>query len=132
MSFLLDTDICSAHLKANPKVYNRFLQYLGRLHISSVTLAELHTWASRANKSLQRLQGLLDLLHDVQGLPVDEAVAKMFGDIRAPLLDAGTGAPPMDLLIAATALVHQLALVTHNLPDFANVPRLSLVDWLSP
>ena len=38
----------------------------------------------------------------------------------------------MDLLIAATALVHNLTLVTHNVRDFANVPDLMIQDWLSP
>jgi tRNA(fMet)-specific endonuclease VapC len=36
----------------------------------------------------------------------------------------------MDLLIAATALVHNLTLVTHNIRDFANVPGLTVQDWL--
>lgn len=36
----------------------------------------------------------------------------------------------MDLLIAATALAHDLTLVTHNTHDFAHVPGLRVVDWL--
>lgn len=47
-------------------------------------------------------------------------------------MDAGKPAPGMDLLIAATALVHNLTLVTHNVPDFANIPDLRVVDWLNP
>ena len=43
MSFLLDTDICSAQMKANPRVHGRFIQYGGRLQISAVTLGELVT-----------------------------------------------------------------------------------------
>jgi predicted nucleic acid-binding protein len=38
----------------------------------------------------------------------------------------------MDLLIASTALVHGLTLVTHNVADFANVPSLTVVAWLIP
>ena len=41
-------------------------------------------------------------------------------------------APEMDLLIAATALVYDLTLVTHNVRDFANVPGLRVQDWLNP
>jgi len=36
----------------------------------------------------------------------------------------------MDLLNAATALVHDLTLVTHNLQDYVNVPGLRVEDWL--
>jgi predicted nucleic acid-binding protein len=38
----------------------------------------------------------------------------------------------MDLLIASTALIHGLTLVTHNLAHFVNVPGLTIVDWLAP
>ena len=132
MSFLVDTDICSAWIKGNPKVQARFRQYLGRLHISTATLGELFTWTKRAKTSPKRLQGVLNLLNDVQVLPVDEIVAEQFGDIRAGLLDAGRAAPPMDMMNAATALVHNLIMVTHNVADYANVPGLTVVDWLVP
>ena len=46
MSFLVDTDICSAHLKDVGRVTSRFLQYTGRVHVSVVTVAELYSWAS--------------------------------------------------------------------------------------
>jgi predicted nucleic acid-binding protein len=51
MSFLLDTDICSASMKGLPAVSNRFVQYSGRLHMSTVTLGELFAWASRKSLS---------------------------------------------------------------------------------
>jgi tRNA(fMet)-specific endonuclease VapC len=53
------------------------------------------------------------------------------GSVRASQLDHGQFTPEMDLLIASTALVHGLTLVTHNTQDFTNVPGLSLADWLS-
>jgi tRNA(fMet)-specific endonuclease VapC len=34
--------------------------------------------------------------------------------------------------IAATALVHNLTLVTHNTKDYQHVPGLRLEDWLTP
>jgi len=36
------------------------------------------------------------------------------------------------LIIAATALLHNLTLVTHNSQDFLNIPGLRMADWLSP
>ena len=38
----------------------------------------------------------------------------------------------MDLLIAATAMVHNLTVVTHNQKHFVTVPGLSVLDWLAP
>ena len=78
MSFLLDTDICSAQIRANARIQGRFIQYGGRLYISTVTLGELYAWALRAKASPKRMQSLLDLLKDVRVLLVDEAVAQVW------------------------------------------------------
>jgi tRNA(fMet)-specific endonuclease VapC len=132
VSFLLDTDICSAHLKGDRQVWQKFLQHTGQLHISTISLGELYTWACRKGVSPKRRQSLQDLLQDVTALDVTAAVSEKFGELRAELLDAGQGTPDMDLLIAATALVHDFTLVTHNVKDFAKVPGLRVQDWLSP
>ena len=132
MSFLLDTDICSAYMKRNGPVTSRFVQYGGRLNISTVTLGELFTWVLRAKASPRRLQSLQGLLKEVVVLSVDETGAQKFGEVRAWQLDRGLATPDLDLLNASVALVHGLTLVTHNTRDYANVPGLSLVDWLLP
>jgi tRNA(fMet)-specific endonuclease VapC len=130
MSFLLDTDICSAHLKVPGLLTGRFLQYMGRLHVSTITLSELYDWALRAHASPKRLLGLDDLLNDVAVLDVDLTVARKYGELQAAFRDVGQQAPEMDLLIGSTALIHGLTLVTHNVQDFANIPGLHIVDWL--
>jgi predicted nucleic acid-binding protein len=132
MGFLLDTDICSAHLKQRGAVSNRFLQHTGGLYVSTITLGELYAWALRAGAPPKRLEGMHQMLDDLKILEVTADVAERFGQLQAALLDAGKPAPGMDLMIAATALVHDLTLVTHNTQDFANVTALRMVDWLVP
>ena len=132
MSFLVDTDICSAHMKNVGCVNNRFAQYGGRLYISTVTLGELYAWAFRAKASPKRIQSLLDLLKEVQVLALDDAVSRKFGEVRAWQLDHGLSSPDLDLLNAAIALVHNLTMVTHNTADYANIPGLTIADWLVP
>jgi tRNA(fMet)-specific endonuclease VapC len=129
---LIDTDICSAHLKQKGAITSRFLQYAGQLHISAVTLGELFTWALRANAPPRRIKSLQQLMADTKLLDVNGSVAQEFGRVRAALMDVGRPAPDLDLLIAATALTHGLTLVTHNTQDFANVPGLRVIDWLAP
>jgi tRNA(fMet)-specific endonuclease VapC len=41
MSFLLDSDICSAYLRRPGPLFARFMQYGGRLWISTITLSDL-------------------------------------------------------------------------------------------
>jgi predicted nucleic acid-binding protein len=130
MSFLVDTDTCSAHMKGHAKVTQRFLQYTGRLHISVIALGELYTWTARATASPRRLQMLLALLKDVHVLDITPPIAQRFGEIRAALLDRGLPTPDLDLLHAATALEFGFTMVTHNVADYANVPGLTVVDWM--
>jgi tRNA(fMet)-specific endonuclease VapC len=132
MSFLLDTDICSAYLRGRNPVANRFIQYGGRLSVSAVSLGELYTWTLRARASPARMQSLLDMLPLVSVIDVNADVARKFGELDAHLLDHGLSASEIDLLNAATALVYDLTFVTHNVRDFVNIPGLRVADWLNP
>lgn len=131
MSFLLDTDICSAHIKQRGGLTHRFVQYSGRLHVSVITVGELYTWAIRKQSSAKRAQAVSDLLQSVTILDVTSAIGQKFGELRADALDRGYAPADMDFLIAATALVHGLTLVTHNIQDFASITNLHVVDWLA-
>ena len=132
MSFVVDTNTCSAYVRGHPSVFNRFLQYSGQLYISVVTFGELTIWASRAKAPPKRAKEVQDLLTLVTILEVDVDIGRKFGEVQAGLLDCGKPAPPLDLLIAATALVRGHTVVSHNTADFQNVPGLTIVDWLAP
>lgn len=132
MSFLLDTDTCSAHLKLSAGLTNRLVQHSGRLHVSIITVGELMTWARRRTAPARRLAGIEWFLRDVTVLPVDEKVADVFAALRAEQLDTGRLSPSTDLWIAATAIAHGLTLVTHNTRDYEHIPGLSLADWIVP
>lgn len=131
MSYLIDTDIASAFLKGNGQVFNRFIQHSGGLYISAVSAAELYAWTLRPRAPIGRLRGLQDLFTDVPLVHVDHDVAHRAGEIQATLLDRRSPMPGMDLLIAGTALLHNLTLTTHNVQDYQNVPGLRIEDWLS-
>lgn len=132
MNFLLDTDICSAYLKGDNRVGKRVEQYDGRLCVSAIVAAELFVWVLRAKAPPERLQALLDFLDNVTFLDITWDVSRKFGEIRANQLDRGMPTPEMDLLIASTALLHGLTLVTHNVDDYAGLPGLNVVDWMTP
>ncbi len=79
-----------------------------------------------------RLQTLLGLLKQVRVVPVAEDVARKFGEVRAWQLDRGLASPDLDFINGVTALAHALTLVTHNVADYANIPGLTVVDWMVP
>jgi tRNA(fMet)-specific endonuclease VapC len=133
MSFLLDTDTCSAHLKRPAGLMHRFVQHSGGLFIPTIVLGELYTWTYHRKEPapvIQRIEN--DLMADVTVLDFDRTCAKRFGEERGQLLQRGISVSRMDLLIASVALVHDLTMVTHNTADFQNIPNLRLEDWLTP
>ena len=132
MSFLLDTNICSAHLKRPAGLMHRFTQHSGRLSIATVALGELYAWAYRhpdPTSLLDKIEN--DLLRDVLVLDYDAVSAKEFGRLRGSRLGQGLVVSRLDLMIGAVALVHDHTLVTHNTADFQNIPGLRLADWLA-
>lgn len=131
MSFLLDTDICSAYLKNDQRVVSKVMLHFGGLHVSVVTVGELLT-SRRAKAPQSRAQGVHDLLAASSIHGIDFAVADKFGELRAKLLDQGITVGEMDLLNASVALVQNFMIVTHNTRDFFHIPGLSMVDWLAP
>ncbi len=131
MSFLLDTDTCSAHLKRPAGLIHRFVQHSGRLFIPAIVLGELYAWAYRRKQPSSLLQQINDLLADVPVLSFDSSCAQMFGQNRGVLEQQGVSVPTTDLMIASVALVHDLTLVTHNRADYRNIPGLRLDDWLA-
>src|ERR1051325_11521323 len=113
MSFLIDTDTVSAHLRGIGLVTGRFLQYAGRLYLSVITVTEIKAWLYRPVTS-RRFQAVYDaLVPDVSILAVDADIADAAGRVSARLQVSGQKLATPDLLIAATAIVHDLTLVTH-------------------
>jgi tRNA(fMet)-specific endonuclease VapC len=131
--FLLDTDICSAYLKRRRGITHRFIQHSGRLHTTAVVLGELYTWAHRRTDPTPTIQAIeTELLPQVGVLNFDISCAAEFGRLRAALMKQGRPVDAVDLQIAATALTHDLTLVTHNQKDYLNIPDLRVEDWLHP
>ena len=133
MSYLLDTNILSAHLRRPSGLQHRFVQHAGRLYTSSIALAELYDWVlRRADPAAAEAAVDKMLLHEVAAIDFDNDCAKESGRLRVELRRQGINVAALDLMIAAVALVHDLTLVTNNTKDFQNIPGLRLEDWLSP
>lgn len=133
MSFLLDTNILSTHLRRPAGLAHRFFQYSGRLYTTSIALAELFVWAYNRPDPRKLLNAIDELLfEEVSILNYERGCANEFGRVRIQLRRSGIEVPSVDLMIASVAIVYDLTLVTHNTKDFQNIPGLRLDDWLKP
>lgn len=103
--------------------------------ISAASLAELHCGvlvAAEGDERARRSQRLGIVEATFDPLPVDAAVAREWGRLAAAVLSRG-GKPrrrSLDRVIAATANVHKVPLMTLNPKDFALIA--DLVDARAP
>ena len=135
MSTLLDTNVLSE--LARPKPDNAVTTYLRQetsAHISVVTLHELVFGARRVTDSLKR-QGLLDWIGAIENryqsslIQVSREIARLAADFRAELQQHGRILHIEDALIAATASVYSLTLVTRNTRDFESIDVQLVNPW---
>ncbi|HEY2882242.1 MAG TPA: type II toxin-antitoxin system VapC family toxin [Pirellulales bacterium] len=131
MSYLLDTDTCSFHLRNQDRLTTRFVQYSGRISLPTIVVGELYAWAYCAPNSVKLLSMVERLIGDFSILLFDLKCAAQFGELRGTLRKNGLGVPTADLMIASVALVHDLTLVTHNAKDYRLIPNLRLEDWVA-
>ena len=135
MAFLFDTDAISELLRPRPATdYVKWLMEIPREEqfTSSIVIGELYKGAYRSREREYHLSNIEQrVLPSVTVLPFDTGTAKIFGKIRAHLEETGAILPDADIQIAATALYHELELVSGNLRHFQRIPELMLNTVLS-
>jgi len=133
MSYLLDTNILSETVRRNPnKAVIAWLDQLPSeaLYVSVLVLGEIRKGIESLSDRKRREKLRLWLEHDLpewfegRVLPVDLAVADRWGRLLA---EVGRPVPTTDSLLAATALHHELRLVTRNSGDF-DYPGLDVIN----
>ena len=133
MSYLLDTNIVSETIRRNPnKAVIALLDRLPgeALFVSVLTLGEIRKGIEALTDRKRREKLRLWLEHELPAwfedrvLPVDLAVADRWGRLLA---EVGRPVPTIDSLLAATALHHELRLVTRNAGDFG-YPGLEVIN----
>ena len=136
MSHLLDTNVVSELIKRSPDPHAvAWLQGARRrsLYLSVITVGEIRKGIERTRPHdvtrAGRLEHWLEALARSYGervLPVDQPVAEEWGRMLA-----ADPAHIADTLLAATAAVHGLTLVTRNVRDFEG-RRIRLLNPFDP
>ena len=138
MSFLLDTNAISEWVKPRPDP--GIVLWLDevdedRTYLSVITLGELRKGVDRlagGRRRDQLDQWLTSELPERFGermLPVDGAIAGQWGRLLAQAESAGTPVGGIDALIAATAKVHGLQVVTRNVGHFRHTGVDVICPW---
>lgn len=138
MSFLLDTCVVSEGARPSPEpVVAAWMDEHDALpmYLSALSVGELFQGISR-QRDAARAEALhswvlLKLLPRFEGriLGLDLAVARTWGELRGAPIARGRTPPVVDAILAATARVHGLTLVTRNTKDFESLGVKLLNPW---
>jgi len=132
MRYLLDTNALSEPVRRRPAP--AFMRRLERLYAhvcTSVLCVGEMVYGARRVPHGGRYEAYLRevVLPHLPVLGVDLEVATTYGELRAAAERGGRKRADLDLLVAATALRHDLVVVTRNLRDFQDLPGLTVEDW---
>ncbi len=132
MTFLVDANVLSEATKPEPDP--RVLEWLARhereIAVDPIVLGEIRfgILLLPAGKRRERLERWFeDGIENIHCLPWEAATGLRWAQLLAKLRASGRSMPIKDSLIAATALVHGLAVVTRNRRDFENA-GIDVVD----
>lgn len=136
--FLLDTNCISEIVSSKPEP--RVLAWLeaadeSLLYLSVLTLGEIRKGVAALPQGKRRAQLETWLELDLQArfagrvLPIDAAIADRLGLLAAEAKRKGRTLSAIDGLLAATALHHNLTIVSRNVTDFASAHVPILNPW---
>ena len=136
--FLVDTNVISEFIRPQPD--SRVVRWLDAadpesLFVSVITLGEIRLGiedlpAGKRRASLEEwLEQGLPNWFDPHLLPVTKSIADRWGRLVIAAKRKGVSMTTADGLIAATALQHNLAILTRNVSDFSTCGTAIINPW---
>jgi tRNA(fMet)-specific endonuclease VapC len=130
MRYLLDTTFVISGVLGRQHESQSRLYEIGTGHaaISIISLAELYEGPFHTTNPQAAFASLHDDIRRLPVLPITDRTCRTFAELRAHLRRSGNRKPDFDLLIAATAIQHDLTLITKNVRDFVGITGLRVVE----
>ena len=126
---VVDTDVVSFLFKRHPIAFQYLPDLANRTPlISFMTVAELDRWVLQAQGGEARRERLREYLEPFAVLPYDRALCAKWAEVTVAAESRGLRIDCADAWIAATALLCNAPLITHNRNDYLGVPRLRLIS----
>lgn len=123
MTFLVDANVLSEATKSDPdpRVLEWLIRHEREIAVDPIILGEIRFGILLLPKGKRRARlerWYQEGIERIHCLPWDSATGLKWAELLAELRTSGRSMPIKDSLIAATALVHDLVVVTHNRRDF--------------
>ncbi len=129
-AFIVDTNVASFIFKKDTRgeFYKQYVNDDAVTAISFQTLAELEQWAVLRKWGQRKREELATFVSD-RFIVVDsnEALCRMWAEVRGLAQRAGRHIDVADAWIAATAILYDAELVTHKSGHFDFLPGLTVI-----
>ena len=112
-SGLFDTNVAVDLVRGKRDAFELFSAYEVPL-FSAISLGELYYGAYKSADPSKHLQECVEIQRLVTLLPITVNIADVYGNIKAALKSSGQMIPENDIWIAATAIAHDVELVTQD------------------
>jgi predicted nucleic acid-binding protein len=130
--YLLDTSVYSQPLRRKPikSALHRWREAGdGRCGVSIVSVAEVEWGLHLANHPVRWEKYRRIVEGRIQVFAAGDEVWRKFAEIKARQQQSGHPVADLDLLIAATAIIHRLTVATLDHSDFSRIQGVAWEDW---
>ena len=131
--YLVDTDVLIDFLDNSPIAVQHiaFIEDAG-IAVSVISIGEFYEGIHGRKRNSDYEKRFVAFLGSVSVLVASTAIMKRYAWIKYQLDAAGQPLPDFDIIIAATAIEHDLTLLTRNRRHFERIMALKLYDWATP
>jgi tRNA(fMet)-specific endonuclease VapC len=128
--YLIDTNICVFAVKHHARVIYHFKAHSpDDFKISSVSIAEIWYGIEKSQQREKNLEIWRSFFAPFEIADFDQKAGEKYGAVRAQLESVGKMIGDHDCMIAATALVNDLVVITNNTKEFQRIKGLKVKDW---
>ncbi|MBF0233678.1 MAG: type II toxin-antitoxin system VapC family toxin [Desulfamplus sp.] len=135
MGLILDTNVfIHSERSGDPIDFSKWKKY-GDVYISVITMSELLVGVHYARDEAQKIRRsafVESVLAKIPILGFNNEVARVHAGLFATLAKQGKMIGAHDLIIAATAIANNCAVLTENIKEFERVPGLETISFLKP
>ena len=129
-TYFLDTSVIIDYLRGKEETVDLISSIQGDLASSYICLSELFEGVYRVKNRKSAKDVLLHFFTSLTTIfGLDERIAEKFGQIRKDLKVKGNIIEDLDIFIAATCIVYDLTLITHNKEHFSRVRDLKIYSY---
>ena len=135
MGVMVDTNVFIYFEKEGKDIDLSPWDHSGGRYASVVTISELLIGVHRANTEERRRKRFAFVETVITGVDVLDFTldcARLHAELSAALAKSGRMIGLHDMIIAATACYHGLAILTDNVAEFSRVPGLRVIPFVPP